>query len=217
MSKHDSFASVTVDIPADCLSSDWWGVAVLVALEAEAPQDSKEGAKSFFMRSMRLWWKFDTLGPEDSPSLSLSAGSTAYSNLYLVTMVVSGDFIYIQRHRREDRRRFMHEEFSKHRKPEFKENSSLRFEVRVGGCKIRKCGWHMLFKEDYLEDLQMLNSGGLVGPSDSGHSAGMNKSSVDESKGKDITVLNVKNIERSNENFSLVSHLINSMQLSQNF
>ncbi|KAI5406817.1 hypothetical protein KIW84_053186 [Lathyrus oleraceus] len=203
VSKHDSFASVTVDIPADCLSSDWWGVAVLVALEAEAPQDSEEGAKSFFMRSMRLWWKFDTLGPEDSPSLSLSAGSTAYSNLYLVTMVVSGDFIYIQRHRREDRRRFMHEEFSKHRKPEFKENSSLRFEVRVGGCKIRKCGWHMLCKEDYLEDLQMLNSGGLVGPSDSGHSAGMNKSSVDESKGKDITVLNVKNIERSNENFSL--------------
>ncbi|MCI59402.1 TIR-NBS-LRR resistance protein, partial [Trifolium medium] len=84
----------------------------------------------------------------------------------------------------------MQEPFSKHRRPEFKENSWLRFEMRVTGCKIRKCGWRLLHKKDYLEDLQMLNNGGLVlAPSDSGHSDGMNKSSVDESKGEDATAL----------------------------
>ncbi|RHN68956.1 putative leucine-rich repeat domain, L domain-containing protein [Medicago truncatula] len=203
VSKLDSVALVTVDIPDDCLSSDWWGVAVFVALEAEVPQDSKEATKGFLLRFMRLYWNFDTLGPEDGPSLSLSAGSTAYNDLYLITMVVSGDFIYIRRHRRGDRKS-MQESFSKHRKPEFTENSSLRFEMRVTGCKIRKCGWRMLRKEEYLEDLQMLNSSGLVvAPSNSGHSAGMEKSSVDESNGKDTTALDVLNIERSNENFSL--------------
>ncbi|GAU38383.1 hypothetical protein TSUD_147510 [Trifolium subterraneum] len=45
VSKLDSIASVTVDIPDDCLSSDWWGVAVFVALEAEVPQDSEEASK----------------------------------------------------------------------------------------------------------------------------------------------------------------------------
>ncbi|GAU38382.1 hypothetical protein TSUD_147500 [Trifolium subterraneum] len=50
----------------------------------------------------------------------------------------------------------------------------------------------------------MLNNGGLVvSPSDSGHSYGMNKSFVDESKGEDVTALDVQTIERSNENFSL--------------
>jgi hypothetical protein len=54
-------------------------VAVFVALEAEVPQDSEEASKGFvFSRSMRLYWNFDTLGPEDGPSLSLSAHSTAY-------------------------------------------------------------------------------------------------------------------------------------------
>jgi hypothetical protein len=79
VSKLDSIASVTVDIPDDCLSSDWWGVAVFVALKAEVSMDSEEASKGFvFSRSMRLYWNFDTLGPEDGPSLSLSAHSTAY-------------------------------------------------------------------------------------------------------------------------------------------
>nr|WIL59978.1 nodulation protein [Melilotus officinalis] len=201
VSNFDSSASVTVDIPDDCLSSDWWSVAVFVSLEAEVPQDSEEAAKGFPFRYMRLCWNFDTLGPEDGPSLSLAAGSTSYNDLYLITMIVSGDFIYIRRHHR-GLWKSMHEPFSKHRKPEFKENSSLRFEVQVRGCKIRKCWWRMLCKEDYLEDLQILNSSGLIAaPSDSGHSAGMDKSFVDESK--DTTALDVLNIERSNENFSL--------------
>jgi hypothetical protein len=102
----------------------------------------------------------------------------------------------------------MQEPFSKHRRPEFKENSSLRFEMCVTGCKIRKCGWRLLRKEDYLEDLQMLNNGGLVVAHFSEHPDGMNKSSVNESKGEDATALDVQTIERSNENFSLVSHLL---------
>jgi len=207
VSNFDSIASVTVDIPDDCLSSDWWSVAVFVALEAEVPQDSEEAAIGFQFRYMHLCWNFDTLGPEDGSSLSLSAGSTSYNNLYLITMVVSGDFIYIRRHQR-GLWKSMHEPFSKHRKPEFNENSSLRFEVKVKGCKIRKCWWRMLSKEDYMEDLQMMNRSGLVAPSDSGHSAGMDKSSLDESNGKDTTALDASNIERSNENFSLVSHLL---------
>jgi hypothetical protein len=53
----------------------------------------------------------------------------------------------------------------------------------------------------------MLNNGGLVvAPSDSEHSDGMNKSSVNEPKEEDATALDV--IERSTENFSLVSHLL---------
>jgi hypothetical protein len=63
-------------------------------------------------------------------------------------------------------------------------------------------------KEDYLEDLQMLNNGGLVVEPSSKHPDGMNKSSVNESKGEDATALDVQTIERSNENFSLVSHLL---------
>lgn len=208
VSKLDSIASVTVDIPDDCFSSDWWGVAVFVALEDETLQDSEEAAESFVARHMRLCWNFDTLEPEHGPSLSLVTGSTARNDFYLFTLVVSGDFIYIRKHLIGDPK-FKLEQFSKHRKPEFRENSSLRFEVQVTGCKIRKCQWRMLCKEDYLEDLHMLNSGGLVvAPSDSGHSAGMNKSSVDESKGKSTNVLDVKNIESSNENFYFVSHLL---------
>lgn len=202
VSRLDSIASVQVDIPDDCLLSDWWGVAVYVALEAEG----------FVARHMRLSWNFDTLGSEDGPSLSLLTGSTAANDFYLFTMVVRGDFIYIQRHLSGDPK-FMREQFSKHRKPELSENNSLRFEVQVEGCKIRKCVWRMLRKEDYLEDLQMLKSSGLVvAHSDSGHPAGMNKSSEDGSKVKETTTLDVQNIERSIENFSLGNMLRNIRQ-----
>ncbi|CAI8597805.1 unnamed protein product [Vicia faba] len=152
-------------------------------------------------KHMRMRWNFDTLEPEDGSSLSLFSSSTANNKLYLFTMVGSGDFIYIRRHTRGERKS-MHKSFSKHRKPELRENSLLHFEVQVEGCKIRKCGWRVLHKEDYLEDLKEVNNGELsMAPSE--HVSGMCKSTVDKLKGENATAFDVQKIEKSNESFSL--------------
>ncbi|KAI5406819.1 hypothetical protein KIW84_053187, partial [Lathyrus oleraceus] len=154
-------------------------------------------------KHMRMRWNFDTLEPEDGSSLSLFSNSTANNKLYLFTMVGSGDFIYIRRHTRGEGKS-MHRSFSKHRKPEFRENSLLRFEVQVEGCKIRKCGWRVLHKEDYLEDLKEVNNGELsTAPSNSEHVSGMCESTMDKLKGENATAFDVQNIEKSNENFTL--------------
>ncbi|XP_027341812.1 uncharacterized protein LOC113854789 [Abrus precatorius] len=207
VSKLDLIASVEVDIPDDCHSSDRWGVAIFVALEAQVPQDLKEmhedaGFGPFGLKLMRLYWSFDV---KDGPSLSLSSFSTANNNLYLFTMIVSGDYIYIQRHHRWNNK-FNRYLFSKHRKPEFKDKNMLCFEVKVEGRKIRKCEWCLLHKEDSLEALQNINNIELVDtkkPSDFEHSSGVNKSSMDEIKEEDSNTSNEENIERSNANFSL--------------
>jgi len=49
---------------------------------------------------MRLRWNLDTSEHEDGKSLTLFTSSGANNELYLFTMVVSGDFIYIRRHLR---------------------------------------------------------------------------------------------------------------------
>ncbi|KAL5076220.1 hypothetical protein RYX36_015204 [Vicia faba] len=152
-------------------------------------------------KHMRMRWNFDTLEPEDGSSLSLFSSSTANNKLYLFTMVGSGDFIYVRRHTRGERKS-VHKSFSKHRKPELRENSLLHFEVQVEGCKIRKCGWRVLHKEDYLEDLKEVNNGELsMAPSE--HVSGMCKSTVDKLKGENATAFDVQKIEKSNESFSL--------------
>ncbi|XP_057445509.1 TMV resistance protein N-like isoform X2 [Lotus japonicus] len=226
VSKLDSFASVTVGIPEDCYSSDWWGVAVLVALDAETPDEDS------MAKYMHLYWSFDTMDPEDGPSLSLASSSEANNDLYLFTMVVSDHFIYIREHLRTDPK-WARKFFSKHRKPELKEKSLVRFEVDVGGCKISKCGWRVLRKEDCLEDFEKFYSGqhGRTGEfkgkdvtsleeqttersndnnsmvssgqyvetcSDSEHSGGLSKPTTDEFKGEDVTASDKRNIERSN-------------------
>lgn len=190
MSALDSIASVTVDIPDDCRSIAGWGVAVIVALETQAPKHSKETDKGFMKRDMRLSWKFDPWEPGDGPSLSLFASSSARNDLYLFIMTVSGDFIYIQQHPRGDRNLMSNNRFSKHRRPEFKENSSLQFEVRVKGCKIRKCGWRVL-----------RNNGVLIEePFNFEHSSGFSK--LDEfEKEEEDAALDVL----QNENFSSVT------------
>jgi len=152
---------------------------------------------------MRLRWNLDTPEHEDVKSLSLLSSSGANNELYLFTMVVSGDFIYIRRHLRGDHKS-MRKSFSKHRKPEFRENSSLRFEVEVEGCKIKKCGWRVLHKEDYLEDIEVSNSENSAAPSNSKHFSGMHKSTLDKLK-EEIAAFDMQNIEKSNENLSLVS------------
>lgn len=144
-------------------------------------------------------WKFDPPEPGDGPSLYLFASSSVYSNLCMFTMIMSGGFIYIQRHRR-DNRGFIQERFCDHRKPEFKKNSLLQFEVRVKGCKIKKCRWHVLCKEGYLEELQKVNSREFVeAPFNSEHLGGLSKSTMDEFKKKeDVAAFDVMH----NENFS---------------
>lgn len=159
-------------------------------------------------KHMRMRWNFDSLEPEDGSSLSLFSSSMANNKLYMFTMVGSGDFIYIRRHTRGEQKT-MHKSFSKHRKPDFKENSLLHFEVQVEGCKIRKCGWSVLQKEDYLEDLKEVNNGELsMAPSNSELVSDMRKSTVDELKGENGTAFDEQQIEKSNENFSLVSNLV---------
>lgn len=204
VSKLDSIASVTVDIPDDCRSSDWWGVAIFVALESQVPQHSEETGDGFLARHMRLCWNFDTLGPEDVPSLSLLAGSTANNDIYLFTMVVSGDFIFIQRHLRGDEK-FMRKHFSKHRRPEFREKSSLHFELRVRGCKIRKGRCHMLHKKDYFEDLQKVHN--AEAPY-SDHSGGVSKSTLEEFNGEDDLALDKQNVVKSRESLFSVSLIL---------
>lgn len=71
--KADSIASVTVEIPDDFRLSDGWGVAVFVALE--------EIDEGFLARHMRLFWNFDTLEPEEGPSLSPVSGSSANNDM----------------------------------------------------------------------------------------------------------------------------------------
>ncbi|XP_057445500.1 TMV resistance protein N-like isoform X2 [Lotus japonicus] len=186
ISKLDSFASVTVGIPDDCLSSDWWGVAVLVALDAQSPDEG------FMAKQMRMYWSFDT---EDGPSLSLASGSTANNDLYLFTLAVSDDFIYIRRHNRDDPPWWNREHFSKHRKPELNENSLVCFEVHVGGCKIRKCRWRVLRKEDCIEDLQNVKGRGQPVKT---RPRGESKLSMDEFKGEDVIAS-----EGSKDNFSM--------------
>lgn len=197
MSELDSIASITVDIPDDFHSIDGWGFAVLVALESQTP---KKYIGGLLGADMRLSWKFDPLEPGDGHSLSLFASSLVHSNLCMFTMIVSGDFIYIRRHLR-DNKMFMGERFSKHRKPGLKKNISLQFEVRVTGCKIKKCGWHVLCKEGYFEELQKVNSGELVeAPFNSEHSGGVSKSTMDEFKQKeDVAAWDGMH----NENFSM--------------
>ncbi|AES71665.2 hypothetical protein MTR_3g080450 [Medicago truncatula] len=150
---------------------------------------------------MRLRWNLDTSEHEDDKSLSLFSSSGANNELYLFTMVVSGDFIYIRRHLRWDQKS-MRESFSRHRKPEFRENCLLRFEVEVEGCKIKKCGWPVLHKEDYLEDLEVSNSENYAALSNSKHFSGMRKSRLDKLI-EEIDAFDMQNIEKSNENLSL--------------
>lgn len=195
VSKLDTFVSVTVGIPDDCHSSDWWGVSVLVALDAGATDEDPVA------KQMRFYWIFDSLEPEDDPSLSLASGSTANNDLYLFTMVVSGDFIYIRHHLRGDQK-WKQQLFSKHRKPELKENSLVRFKVQVGGCKIRKCVWRVLREEDFGKDLQKVNSSSQ---SYTTRSRGLSKPTVGEFQGQDVTSSDKRNIERSNDNNLMVS------------
>ncbi|KAI5406815.1 hypothetical protein KIW84_053184 [Lathyrus oleraceus] len=206
-------------IPTDYRSSNGWAVAVFVALEEitegfQAREKLLRNTKSdlgylilliivFLLlirvsfgvpiktttKHMRTRWNFDTLEPEDGSSLSLFSSSTANNKLYLFTMVRSGDFIYIRRHIRGEGKS-KHRSFSKHRKPDFRENSLLRFEVQVEGCKIKKCGGRVLHKEYYLEDFKEVNNGELsMAPSNSEHVSGLCKSTVDRLKGEMLLLL----------------------------
>jgi len=75
--------------------------------------------------------------------------------------------------------------------------------VEVEGCKIKKCGWRVLRKEDYLEDLEVSNSENYAAPSNSKHFSDMPKSRLDELI-EEIEAFDMQNIEKSNENSSLV-------------
>ncbi|CAI8597808.1 unnamed protein product [Vicia faba] len=195
VSEADSIASITVKIPTGFRSNNRWAVVVFVALE--------EIDEGFQARVKLLHNTKPDLEPEDGSSLSLFSSSIANNKLYLFTMVRSGDFIYIWRHIRGEGTSELRS-FSKHRKPEFRENSLLRFEVQVEGCKIRKCVGRVVHKEDYLEDFKEVNNGELsMEPSNSEHISGMCESTVDELKGENATAFDVQNIEKSNENFFL--------------
>ncbi|XP_061338269.1 TMV resistance protein N-like [Gastrolobium bilobum] len=190
-SESDSFASVTMEVPDDCRSSDWWGVVVFFALEA--PEFTTDNP-------MLLIWSFESQDPADGTSLFLVAVSTESKELHMLTMIVSGDYIYIRRHQIGNSE-LNGRPFSKHPKRELREIRMLRFEVVTPGCKIRKCRWRVLRKEDSLQELQMLyNSKLFETPSDSEHSSGMSKSTMDESEGVEATASDEHNIEKPDEN-----------------
>ena len=75
------------------------------------------------------------------------------------------------------------------------------------GCKIKKCGWRVLHKEDYLEDLEVSNGENSAPPSNSKHFSGMCKSTLDKLK-EEVAAFDMQNIEKSNENLSLVSQFL---------
>ncbi|KAK7306960.1 hypothetical protein VNO77_39614 [Canavalia gladiata] len=102
---------------------------------------------------MHLDWSFDTHDPKYGPSLSLSLFSSAKLNLYLFTMIVRDDYIYIRRHIQGDHNNLLWH--SQHQKPLVTETSTVHFEVEVEGRKIRKFGWHVVRKDDHYEDMQI--------------------------------------------------------------
>ncbi|CAL0316124.1 unnamed protein product [Lupinus luteus] len=146
LSKLESSASVTVDIPNECGKGEWWGLVVFITFEPLVP------SSSFSTFNIELCWSFEASHPEAGPSLYLSSHAEAHYNSCLVTMIMNDNYIYIQLHHRKYHDISESKAFSKHRKPDFSENSRLRFDVRVGLQKIRQCGYQVLCKEDFISE-----------------------------------------------------------------
>lgn len=187
LSKLESSASITVDIPNECGGGEWWGIVVFIAFEPLA-------SSSFSTFKIELCWSFEAPHPEAGPSLYLSSHQAeAHYNRCLVTMIMNDNYIYIQLHHRKYHNISESKTFSKHRKPDFSENSRLRLDVQGGLQKIRQCGYHLLCKEDFRSEALLKSHNRSVDKPNSEGSSNLNNSDM-EFRGEDATASDGENL-----------------------
>ncbi|KAK7270304.1 hypothetical protein RIF29_23353 [Crotalaria pallida] len=189
LSKLESSASVTVDIPNESDRGEWWGLVVFIAFEPLVSPSS--------IFKIELCWSFEASHPEAGPSLYLSSHAKAHYSSCLVTMIMNDNYIYIQLHHRKYGNISESKTFSKHRKPDFSENSRLRFDVQGGLQKIRQCGYHVLCKEDFRSEALLKWPYRSVDEPNSEDSAALNNSDM-EFRGEDGTASNGEKLDSRN-------------------
>ncbi|XP_057762002.1 TMV resistance protein N-like isoform X2 [Arachis stenosperma] len=163
-SELESSASITVDIPNECCEGKWWGIAVFLAFK---PLESSTN-----FPSLKFGWSFgaSSTDPEVGSSfLYLSSNAVkAHYDCCLVTMIVSENYIYIQLHHRSYDNVSESKPFSKHRKPNFSENSRVRFSVQGEEINMKECGYHVFGNEDFRNKFSFkLNRESTVTPNSS--------------------------------------------------